>query len=370
MSAQPPKYLRLKEEIVSWIAGGRYLPGDKLPSENELAAQFRISRQTVRQSIGELVKEGWLTREQGKGTFVSRLSGEHRAAFGNRTIGLVTTYISDYIFPSIVRGVEAELKARGYRLLLSSTDNDKARERESLETMLAQAVSGLIVEPTRSAEGNPNFDQYMALAYHGVPIVMINERYPDLDVPCVRMDDEEGGRLAALHLLKGGHRRIAGFFKTDDLQGVHRLKGFLKAHREHRLPVAPERLVRYSTEQRERLPLEALRRMLRQPEAERPTAIVCYNDQLAVALLDVIRDEGLRVPEDLSVVGYDDSYLATATETKLTTVAHPKAELGITAAKALLALLEKEAAPERESLVFPPQLIVRQSTAPRGAEPE
>ena len=362
MSSQSPKYLRLKEEIVSWIAGGRYRPGDKLPSENELSDQFGLSRQTVRQSIGELVQEGWLSREQGKGTFVARLSGERKSAGGSRTVGLITTYISDYIFPSIVRGVEAALKDRGYRLLLSSTDNRKDRERESLEMMLSQGVCGLIVEPTRSAEGNPNFDAYMAMQYHGIPLLMINEQYPDLDCPCVKLDDEAGGHLATAHLLEAGHKRVAGFFKTDDLQGVHRMKGFVRAHRDHGVPVDPERIVRYSTEEKEERPRAALRELLR--SAEPPSAIVCYNDQLAVALLDVVREAGLRVPEDLAIVGYDDSFLATATEIKLTSVEHPKAEMGERAANLLIAMLEGGPRHEEQGWVYAPSLAVRQSTVP------
>ncbi len=361
LNSQSPKYLRLKEEIVSWIAGGRYRPGDKLPSENELSEQFGLSRQTVRQSIGELVQEGWLSREQGKGTFVARLSGERKNAGGGKTVGLITTYISDYIFPSIVRGVESVLKDRGYRLLLSSTDNRKDRERDSLEMMLSQGVSGLIVEPTRSAEGNPNFDAYMAMQYHDIPLLMINEQYPDLDCPCVKLDDEAGGHLATDHLLAGGHKRIAGFFKTDDLQGVHRMKGFVKAHRERGIPVDPERIVRYSTEEKRVRPQAALRELLRQPEP--PTALVCYNDELAVALLDIVREAGLRVPEDLAIVGYDDSFLATATEIKLTSVVHPKAEMGEKAAALLLDMLENGRRAQEQGWVYAPTLAVRQSTA-------
>ncbi|WEK53673.1 MAG: GntR family transcriptional regulator [Candidatus Cohnella colombiensis] len=362
MSMQSPKYMQLKEQILSWIASGRFRPGDKLPSENELAEQFELSRQTVRQSIGELVSEGWLAREQGKGTFVSRNTGERRSATGNRTVGIVTTYISDYIFPSIVRGVEATLKEHGYRLLISSTDNRKDRERESIEMMLSHSVCGLIVEPTKSAEGNPNFDNYFALEDHGIPLVMINERYPDLDCSSVMMDDEAGGWLAVNHLLELGHRRIAAFFKTDDLQGVARMKGFMRGFRELGLSVDHELLIRYRTEDKEERPHTALGEMLQ--SAEPPTAIVCYNDQLAVSLLDVIRKYEVSVPEQLSIVGYDDSYLATATEVKLTTVEHPKSLLGEQAAEMLISLLDKGSKAPSQMKLYSPQLVVRQSTAP------
>ncbi|MFC5530591.1 GntR family transcriptional regulator [Cohnella yongneupensis] len=358
---QTPKYLQLKTQILSWITGGRFRPGDKLPSENELAEQFGLSRQTVRQSIGALVQEGWLAREQGKGTFVSRLSAERRSNSDNRTIGIITTYISDYIFPSIVRGVEATLKDRGYRLLLSSTDNRKDRERESLESMLGHSVCGLIVEPTKSAEGNPNFDNYLALEDHGIPLIMINERYPDLECTSVRMDDEAGGFMAADHLLSLGHTRIAGFFKTDDLQGVRRMKGFIRAHREHGTSADNDLIVRYATEDKDARPQEALRELLKTEEP--PTAIVCYNDQLAVGLLDLVRELELRVPEDLSIVGYDDSFLATASEIKLTTIEHPKSALGELAAKLLIDRLETGTDSSGGDKLYAPKLVVRQSTA-------
>ncbi|QMV43152.1 GntR family transcriptional regulator [Cohnella cholangitidis] len=360
MSAQSPKYLQLKEEILSWIASGKYRPGDKLPSENELAEQYSLSRQTVRQSIGELVTEGWLAREQGKGTFVSRQSPERRSASGNRTVGVITTSISDYIFPSIVRGIEATLKEKGYRMLLSSTDHRKDRERECLEMMLSHSVCALIVEPTKSAEGNPNFDNYLAIEDHGIPMVMINESYPDMEFPSVRVDDDAGGFMAASYVIGLGHRRVAGFFKTDDLQGVRRMKGFIRACREHHIPSEASMIVRYSTEDKGEHPHRMLREMLMSDQS--PTALVCYNDQLAISLLDTVREIGLRVPEDLSIIGYDDSFLATATEIKLTTIEHPKSGLGEQAANLLIAQMEKGTAPPNEEMLYPPKLIVRQST--------
>ncbi|WP_239615963.1 GntR family transcriptional regulator [Cohnella mopanensis] len=360
MNAQSPKYLQLKEEILSWIASGKYRPGDKLPSENELAEQYSLSRQTVRQSIGELVTEGWLAREQGKGTFVSRQSAERRSVSGNRTVGVITTSISDYIFPSIVRGIEATLKDNGYRMLLSSTDHRKDRERECLEMMLSHSVCALIVEPTKSAEGNPNFDNYLAIEDHGIPMVMINESYPDMEFPSVRVDDDAGGFMAASYVIGLGHRKIAGFFKTDDLQGVRRMKGFIRACREHHIPSDGSLLVRYSTEDKEEHPHRMLREMLLSDQP--PTALVCYNDQLAISLLDTVREIGLRIPEDLSIIGYDDSFLATATEIKLTTIEHPKSGLGEQAANLLIAQLEKGTVPPNKEMLYPPKLVVRQST--------
>ncbi|WP_135549902.1 GntR family transcriptional regulator [Paenibacillus cymbidii] len=361
---QVPKYRMLKRELLASIDKGELMPGELMPSENELAERHGLSRQTVRQTFGELEREGRLHRVKGKGTFVAE--PPHRLADDPQTVGLITTYISDYIFPSIVRGVEAALRERGYRLLLSSTNNDKERERESLNMMMSQPLSGLIVEPTKSAEGNPNVDCYLDLDYRRIPYVMINQRYAELDCPCLLVDDEAGGYQAAEHLLALGHRRIAGFFKTDDLQGTSRLRGFLRAHRDRGIPAAPDLVVRYTTEMRQTAPYEAALRLLGGSAGERPSAFVCYNDELAVQLLAAIRFAGASVPGDVSVVGFDDSPLATATEVKLTTLTHPKSAMGADAAELLLGLIARRTQQPRGASSsgkrYVPELIVREST--------
>jgi len=353
-----PKYLQLKQEILSWLHSGEWKPHEMLPSEHELASRFGMSRQTVRQTLGELEQEGYLYRQRGKGTFVAPpdflKAGAARAA-----VGMVTTYISDYIFPHIVRGAEAVLRARGMGLYLSSTDNDKARERDSLQMMMERGVGGLIVEPTKSAEGNPNLEQFLAFRYRGVPLVMINARYPELDCPCLVVDDEAGAFMAAEHLIKLGHRRIAGLFKTDDLQGTRRMKGFLRAMKRYGVPILEDGVITYASENKWTRPVEIAGLLLRRED--RPTGLVCYNDELAVALLPAIREAGLSVPDDLSIVGFDDSTLAQAAEVKLTTLTHPKTAMGERAAEMLLRLMADPSA-EAEDVTYAPELIVREST--------
>lgn len=357
---QMPKYLQLKQEILSWLHTGKLKPNDQMPSENEIAEQFQMSRQTVRQTFGELEQEGWLYRMQGKGTFVS--TPQTQKSRDVQTIGILTTYISDYIFPHIVRGAESALRARGYRLLLSSTDNDKEKEKESLDMMMSQPLSGLIIEPTKSAEGNPNLSYYLSLDYQHIPYLMINERYPEMNCPSLVVDDEEGGFKAAQHLIELGHRRIAGFFKTDDLQGVNRLKGFIRAHHHYQIPLLPEFVIHYSTEEKRHKPYVSATAMLAQAD-ERPTAFVCYNDEIAIHLLEAVRTTGLQVPQDISLVGFDDSSLATATEVKLTTLAHPKTEMGVDAAEILIDMIQnKRANGNKTGKVYKPELIVREST--------
>lgn len=359
-----PKYIQVKEEILRWIITGQYAPHKKLPSENEIVKQFDMSRQTIRQALGELEQEGWLYKEQGKGTFVAEQStSSNRYQGTGMTIGLITTYISDYIFPTIVRGVEASVRECGARLLLASTDNEKLKEKQSLESMLREQLTGLIIEPTKSAEGNPNYSYFLALDSLRIPYVMLNERYSEVDAPCLRVDDELGGYRAAKHLIDLGHRRVAGFFKTDDFQGIRRMKGFVRAFKEQGLSISSDYILRYSSEEKETVPAHALHQLLRQDTSERPTAIVCYNDELAVKMLDIVRQAELQVPEHLSIIGFDDANLATATEVKLTTIAHPKTQMGIDAVQMLMKIVEQGVGVVMDDKVYTPELVVRESTS-------
>ncbi|WP_026585431.1 GntR family transcriptional regulator [Bacillus sp. J33] len=359
------KYNRVKEWIRGRILDGTYAPKSKINSESELMKQFGVSRHTVRIAIGELVSEGWLYTEQGAGTFCAdRSSREEAPKFRQKKIAIITTYISDYIFPSIIRGAEAEISKEGYQVSLFSTNNDHENEKRILETVTAQRFDGVIIEATQSATSNPNINYYLNLDLLGIPYIMINAYYDELEPVSVIMDDEKGGFLQTEHLIKLGHRNIAGFFKTDDLQGAKRMKGYIKALRENGIPVNPKNIVTYNTAEKTSKPVENLKSML--DSSEKPTGIVSYNDELAMKLLDVFRQKEMTVPDDISIVGFDNSFFADVSEVKLTSVDHPKSELGQLAARMILKMISKGRSSKQgaavKSYVFEPNLIVRNST--------
>lgn len=368
-----PKYSKIKGWIKSKILDGTYAPHQKINSESELMKQFDVSRHTVRVAIGELVSEGWLYREQGAGTFCADRSAIEidNKNYENKKIAIITTYISDYIFPSIIRGAEAEISQEGYHVSLFSTNNDYENERRILETILSQRFDGVIVEPTRSASSNPNISYYLNLELLNIPYIMINAYYDELEPVCVVMDDEKGGYLQTEYLINEGHKKIIGFFKTDDLQGVKRMKGFIKALRAYGIAINPQNIVTYSTLESTK-PVEFLNNML-EATVERPTGIVCYNDQLAMELLDVIREKELAVPDDISIIGYDDSLFAEISEVKLTSIEHPKSEMGRMAAKMILEMIKRgkntKQIKDIESFVFEPKLVIRKSTKCVNAVP-
>ncbi|ASS96998.1 GntR family transcriptional regulator [Peribacillus simplex] len=359
--SEKAKYIDVKNKLKAWIVEGKIKPGEKIHSENEMVKMFGFSRHTIRQAVGELVHEGWLYREQGSGTFCTNRAGQSTMRRPRKNIGVITTYISDYIFPSIIRGIESYLSSQGYSLIMASTDNDIEREKHCLLNMLDKDIDGLIVEPTKSSNYNPNINYYLNLEQNGIPYLMINQYYSELNPPHIIIDDELGGFLATDHLIEYGHEKIVGIFKSDDLQGVSRLKGFINAFRNSGLAFFSDMVITYTTENREQKILEELKSVLNSPN--RPTGIVCYNDEIALKVLNVFRELQLSVPEDISIVGYDDSHLAEASEVKLTTITHPKMKLGIDSAKWIISKIEGKNSENLEhSTIYKPELIIRNST--------
>ncbi|WP_050183805.1 GntR family transcriptional regulator [Domibacillus robiginosus] len=363
------KHSMVKQAIQSRILDGTFMPHQKISSESELMKEFGVSRHTVRLALGDLVSKGWLYREQGAGTFCAdrQANGSVSDPSGQKNIALITTYISDYIFPSIIRGAESVLSEQGYHVTLFSTNNNHQTEREILEKILSGSFDGVIVEPTKSAFSNPNLNYYLNLERQNIPYVMINAYYDELEPLYVAIDDERGGFLQTEFLIKQGYRNIAGFFKTDDIQGVKRMKGFLKAHRKYRIPIEPQNMITYYTEEKESKPAHELEQLLGQQGNGAPDALVCYNDELALSLLNILRERDLHVPEDIAIVGYDNSFLAEVSEVKLTTITHPKSDLGREAARLILELVQERKGsaalkePKQESIIFKPELQIRSS---------
>lgn len=354
------KYQAVEAGIRAWIRTRNLKAGDRLPTEAELAQQFGVSRLTVRHAVGNLVLEGVLSREQGRGTFYRGTGADTKPT---KMIALIATYVNDYIFPSIVRGVQERLDREGYALLLFGTGNDPAKEAAAIDTIRERKVDGLILEPSRSMLPNPNVERLRVLQDAGLPLVSVHARYDGLDVPTVEVDDVGGGALVADHLGGLGHVQVGLIMKLDDVQGGRRLQGFLAGAiaRGMRFDAGWCRL--FTTETKRVVASLFVERFVQTPPEERPSAVFCYNDEIAIDLIQHLYRAGLTVPDDLSVVGFDDAPLAQALPVGLTTVVHPQVAMGERAAACILDAIQGRAVScER----FPARLVVRGTTRPRA----
>ncbi|MDD2534361.1 MAG: GntR family transcriptional regulator [Eubacteriales bacterium] len=352
---EEPKYEMVKQHVMQLLKQDIIRFGEKLPSEHELMSQFNVSRNTIRQAFSELTSLGLIYKEQGKGTY-SKFVPKSRNS--KKIVAVITTYISDYIFPDIIFGIEEVLSGEGYSMLLSNTNNNKDKETQFLNNIIEHDVAGLIIEPTRSALANINQPIFDELIRKGVKIVFINATYDDVPASSVLLDDERGGFLAAEHLIRLGHTRIAGIFKKDDIQGLKRRKGFVAAMKQYKLPIEINQIVEYETTNEHIHPYILAKTLLSQPD--RPTAFVCYNDNVAAIVVQAIRDRGLSIPESVAVVGFDDSKRSIDGSIKLTSVIHPKIEMGRRAASFMIEMLDNQL--DDLQFVYRPELIIREST--------
>ena len=324
------KYAQLADRLRKEIQNGLYTGGQRLPSENELADATGYSRQTVRQAMSLLENEGLTTRVQGSGTYV-RSAAPRREATHN--IAVITTYIGEYIFPAILHGIDDVLSKNGYTPLLSATHNRVDNERRILTELLQKPVDGLIVEGTKTALPNPNIDLYDRFAALGIPVVFINGFYPDLKKPVyVVADDRAGGRLATELLLRGGHRRVAGFFKSDDIQGHRRYAGYAETLREGGLAVDDDHVLWFTTENRDSLLAAGTGAAL-----AGCTAALCYNDEVALQVCRFLQDTG--ATGQVEVVSFDNSTIALLSSPPFFSLSNPKEQLGRLAAEKMLGIL-------------------------------
>lgn len=352
-----PKYQTVADSLRQEIESGQYSERQLLPTEQVLCQRFQISRQTVRRALSLLEDEGLITRRQGSG---SRLR-EHKEpeAILNCAIAVVTTYIGDYIFPDILRGMERVLSANSSAPLLFATQNQLSVERKILQTLLTmKELDGVLVEGTKTALPNPNLDLYQKLIDRGIHLVFIHGIYPELThIPSVLADDYGGGRMLTEHLHRQGHQNIAGIFKVDDMQGMRRYAGYAGAMRDLGLPFEDEHVRWYNTERRKDFQSDSFMDSLLEG-IQGCSAVVCYNDEVAIRVVSRLQKRGVRVPEEVAVVSFDNSQYSDLAPVRLTSLSHGSRNLGELSANLMLRLLQgEECRPE----VVPWQLVERES---------
>jgi LacI family transcriptional regulator len=291
--------------------------------------------------------------------FVRNESARHLRAGSSRTVGLVVLDIANPFFTDVARGVEDAVNEEGLAVILCNSDDRPDKEASYLDVLSEQRVQGVLITPT--AGMNPALE---AMRARGVPVVLLDRRATGPDQCSVAVDDVQGGRLAADHLLERGHRRIVFVGGSSGLPQVQeRHDGVEAAFREvcgdtDNLAVfSPETLTVAGGR-------EAGARIVGMPGNQRPTAAVCANDLIALGLLQEMVRHGVRVPDEFAIVGYDDIDFAAAAAVPLTSVRKPRQELGRRAAELLLDEARNDAH-VHEQLLFEPTLVVRESSMVR-----
>ncbi len=277
----------------------------------------------------------------------------------SRIIGLLVSDIQNPFFMSLIRGVEDEALRREYSLILCNSSESPQREQQYLDVLFGERVAGAIIVPTREqlgAETVRRFDE------RAIPLVAVDRRVKNKSVDAVLVDNVRGAREAVAHLIANGYRRIGVVTgPTSVTTGRERLEGYRQALAAVGLPLDPalERCGRFTMESGGELAGQLL------DLCPPPDALFVGNNLLTLGALDAIHARGLRVPEDLGVVGYDDMQWAGLAAVSLTTVTQPVYELGRTAALRLFQRLDTPTIQSRQEIILDPALSVRGSSRPR-----
>ena len=271
------------------------------------------------------------------------------------TIGVLIPDLTNPLFPPILRGIEDHLETGGYTPLAVNTDNDPERELVDVQAMRARQVDGIIAATARR-----DHRLHDALLEAGIELVLVNRRQLELPVSSATADDRLGMRLAVEHLLELGHTRIAHLAGPLDYStGLDRYISFHETMRAAGLEPDPELVVvaeAFTESEGARLGRQLM------DDRRRFTAVAAANDLLALGCYDVFAERGVRCPEDVSVIGFNDMPFAARFHPPLTTIHIPHYEIGKAAAQLMLERLQEGDSPPRE-VMLRPSLVVRGSTA-------
>ena len=278
----------------------------------------------------------------------------------SRALGVIVSNIDDPFFSEILQGIEEVAQERSYSLLMAASQRDLEREQAIVRDMRERHVDGLIICSASFSAG-----QQRKLLEFGIPIVVVNNHAAEEYRYSIYHDDVDGSRQVTRHLIELGHKKIA--YLGNSLSGrvtLDRLTGFCQEMEIAGLDV-PEEYIYEVPGGNPEDGLTALSHFFELPD--RPTALICFNDMLAIGVLKGLQQAGLRVPGDFSVVGFDNIVFSAYTNPPLTTLDQPKRYIGAEAARLILNLLDPltgEEAPNQEIQKLKGRLLLRKSTAP------
>ena len=307
----------LAKSIRDDIVGKVYAPETAIPSERELMLKHEVSRTTVRRAIQLLVNEGVVVRRAGSGTYVHKAEASPRifSELSGKSLTLIIPTFSNPLYAEIVDGFERAARGSGYDLITSQSDYQVASENARLSAMAADpSVRGAILVPSVVEQPTAGALEFIR---SGRPLVYLGRWPRDIEADGVRIDYDEAARLAIRHLVELGHRRIAY------VEGAPRLEGFsmLPAYRDALASagIARERkLIRIQEEPSELAGQRAVEALVE--EATDFSAVFVRNDVTAIGIVRGLRNAGLNVPGDVSVVSVNDSVIARSMDPPLTSV--------------------------------------------------
>lgn len=375
MLERRPLYEQVRQHVLDYISEHDLKPGDPIPTEAELAVRYGVSVGTVRRALLQLVDGGILYRQPGRGTFLTEESQQKARQRG--FLACIVPYIRDAFASTLIAGAQYAAQEADYALLLHNSQGQPDLEEELLRQSLGSAQGIILLPVTRSTL--PSLME--ELLHRRFPLVFV-DRLPTPAAHHVNyvISDNRGGAYAAVqHLTSLGHVRIGLGLKADaevNSSVAQRAEGYREGLREHGLAVDEALVLTGLTPRRptseapppegpeEAADIERLQEFLRR---EQPSALFAVNDLIAIEAWRAAEGLGLTIPQDLSIVGFDDADFLHDLGIALTTVAQDTFGIGQKAVEILVEYLEGRSGASRQ-VVLPTHLVVRTSSSPYRVE--
>jgi DNA-binding LacI/PurR family transcriptional regulator len=353
-----PLYEQIEDQVKHNIISGKYKEGHQLPPELQLSEELGVSRNTVRQALVNLAKDGYIERSKGRGSFVTRKAGvalkssSKRSSVAQDNILILQPrfrieHILHPFYCEVISTIETIFGAENYGLVYSTVNSDTQLD----ELIKRTNAKGIIMAGVSDREVAANLVKY------GLPVASVHEVFPGLPVSCISVDNVLGGYLATSYLIKQSHRHIAFILSSSyDKVFIDRHRGYVMALEQHRIDYCPELV--YIGEPYEREAYETTNQLI--ASGAEFDSIVASSDVVALGVMDALFEHGLQIPDDVSLVGYDDLNVSHLTSPRLTTIRQPAIEVGQKTAERMLGLLYGEG-DVAEHLLVEPALVERES---------
>ncbi|WP_339264991.1 GntR family transcriptional regulator [Paenibacillus sp. FSL K6-1330] len=371
-----PLYQRVQEYIRNLITSKVLKIGDRIPTEKELMERFGVSKITVVNALAGLVNERIITRVPGKGTFVSEPEYEmpetspkiavkpiHKTSgeMGTRLIGLILPSIYDYFTIRLIQGIQQAINENGYRCVIYLSEGNLDKEKEAIKTCSKIGVEGLLIFPVDEELFN---EEILSMKFAGFPFVLIDRYLPGVETHYIASDGRLGVNMAVNYLWELGHREIA-ICSDSPIQTVtvqERIDGYMNAFKEKGSLINPAHIVTGfeigSLEQAETHPL------YRYIQNRMATAYITLNGSLGVKIYQIARQVGLKVPEDISIISFDDPTSIIEGYSTFTHVKQFERDMGYRAAYTLVEVINNDDGQQGKyfKTLVEPELVIGETT--------
>ncbi len=347
--AKKPKYVEIMNFIINYIQNKNLKPGDKILSENEISKLFKVTKVTASRALNELVNEGILYRIQGKGSF---FAGFKKEVSNILVFFPIASYYDPYFTGPLLNTFFHSIDSNGLNLsMYYFKDNEKITEIPNLKNCKVIVVAAL--------NKNEGISEDL-LNKLNIPVIYLSS-HPEVPVSYVAFDNKNGAKKAIEYFINMGHRKIA-YFSAEEKQNIsneERKQGYIEALEENKIREKVILKGSYTEESGYDLAREILKLK------DRPSAILCANDLIAIGAIHYFSEKSVKVPDDISIIGFGNYKISRFTKVPLTTVSLPIEEMGKKLGELVMKKVRRKGSKKMERIILPTELIIRKSVKRR-----